>query len=324
MRIALDAMGADSAPQPEIEGAILALRNDPGLEIVLVGRQEVLEKELASRNTAGLKLSIHHCTEVIEMADSPSKALKTKRDSSIVHCIELQKAGKVDASVSAGNTGAFMGAALFGLGRIESITRPAIAIAMPTVKGYTLMLDMGANSDCRPSQLFEFARMGEIYVEQMWGKTRPRIGLLSVGEESSKGNEAVVAAHALLKESNMNFVGNIEGNGVIHDKSDVLVCDGFVGNIVLKFYESIPLFLNQTLGDLLSSERAKHFLEKFNKETYGGAELLGVNGVVTICHGSSTALAIKNALIKAGKMVDCKVNDIFKSIIRKEPAAVEV
>jgi glycerol-3-phosphate acyltransferase PlsX len=257
------------------------------------------------------------------MGDSPSKALKTKRDSSIVHCIELQKAGQVEASVSAGNTGAFMGAALFGLGRIENVQRPAITIAIPTVNGFTLMLDMGANSDCRPQHLFQFARMGEIFVEHVWDKKNPRIGLLSVGEEGSKGNEAVVATHAMLRESNMNFVGNVEGNGIMFDKADVLVCDGFVGNVLLKFYESFPGLLAQTLGDMMKGDRARQFLEKFNKETYGGADLLGVNGVVIICHGSSTALAIRNALTRAGKMATKKVNDIIKNLLCKDPQLFE-
>jgi phosphate acyltransferase len=323
MKIALDAMGADAAPVPEIEGAIMALRNNPDLEIVLVGKQDVIEKELTKHNTKGLRYSIQHTSEVIEMADSPSKALKLKRDSSIVQCIEMQKAGKVAASVSAGNTGAFMGAALFGLGRIESVQRPAITIAIPTINGFTLMLDMGANSDCRPQQLFQFARMGEIFVEHVWDRKNPRVGLLSVGEEESKGNEAVVATHAMLRASNMNFVGNIEGNSILMDKADVVVCDGFVGNVLLKFYESIPNLLQQTLGDVLKGERAHQFFEKFNKESYGGAELLGVNGVVIICHGSSTPLAIKNALEKASKMVTKKVNDIIRNIICKDPQLFE-
>jgi len=323
MKIALDAMGADAAPVPEIEGAIMALKNNPDLEIVLVGKQDVIEKEMAKHNTKDLRYSIHHASEVIEMGDSPSKALKTKRDSSIVHCIELQKAGKVQASVSAGNTGAFMAAALFGLGRIENVQRPAITIAIPTVNGFTLMLDMGANSDCRPQHLFQFARMGEIFVEHVWEKKNPRIGLLSVGEEGSKGNEAVVAAHAMLRESNMNFVGNIEGNGILYDKADVIVCDGFVGNVLLKFYEAFPNLLNQKLGDIMKGEKARLFLEKFNKETYGGADLLGVNGVVIISHGSSTALAIKNALTRAEKMAAKKVNDIIKNVICKDPQLFE-
>jgi glycerol-3-phosphate acyltransferase PlsX len=229
----------------------------------------------------------------------------------------------VQASVSAGNTGAFMGAALFGLGRIENVQRPAITIAIPTVSGFTLMLDMGSNSDCRPQTLFQFARMGEIFVEHVWDKKNPRVGLLSVGEESSKGSEAVVAAHAMLRESNMNFVGNIEGNGILLDKADVIVCDGFVGNVLLKFYESFPKLLYQTLGDIMKGDRAKQFLEKFNNETYGGAELLGVNGNVIICHGSSSSMAIKNAIIKAGKMVTKKVNDIIKANICKDPQLFE-
>ncbi len=323
MRIALDAMGADSAPVPEIEGAIAALKNNPEIEIVLVGKSDVIEKELDKHNAKGLRLSIHHASEVIEMGDSPSKALKMKRDSSIVHCIELQKAGKVHASVSAGNTGAFMGAALFGLGRIENVLRPAIAIAVPTMNGFSLMLDMGANSDCRPQHLFQFARMGEIMLEHIWEKKNPRIGLLSVGEESSKGNEAVVAAHAMLRESNMNFIGNVEGNGILLDKADIIVCDGFVGNVLLKFYESFPTLLKTTLGDMLQGERARLFFEKFNKETYGGAELLGVNGIVIISHGSSTATAIKNAINRAEKMASKKVNEIIKNNICKDPQLFE-
>jgi glycerol-3-phosphate acyltransferase PlsX len=323
MRIAVDAMGSARAPGPELEGAVSILSAHPEIEIVLVGKKDVIEAELKKYNTDSLNFSIHHASEVIEMADSPSKALKTKRDSSIVQCIALQKAGQVQASISAGNTGALMGASLFGLGRIEQVSRPAIGVVLPTVSGFCFVLDMGANSDCRPQHLFQFARMGEIFVEHVWDKKFPQVGLLSVGTESSKGNEAVVAAHAMLKESTMNFVGNIEGSGVLFNKADVVVCDGFVGNVLLKFYESIPHLLKQTLGDILSGERAAQFLEKFNKETYGAADLLGVNGVVLKCHGSSTAPAIKNAILKAGKMVNSKINETINSVLAKEPLLFE-
>jgi glycerol-3-phosphate acyltransferase PlsX len=323
MRIAVDAMGSDRAPGPEIEGAVSVLSAHPEIEIVLVGKKEVIEAELKKYNTGSLNFSIHHTPQVIEMGESPSKALKTKTDASIVQCIGLQKAGKVDASISAGNTGAFMGASLFGLGRIERVSRPAIGVVMPTIGGYCFMLDMGANSDCKPQHLFQFARMGEIFVEHVWEQKNPRIGLLSVGQESSKGSEAVVAAHAMLSQSTMNFVGNIEGHGIIFDKADIIVCDGFVGNILLKFYEAVPAFLTKTLGDLLSGARAAEFLEKFNKETYGGADLLGINGVVIICHGSSTPTAIKNAILKAEKMVNKKINQIIKSVINKDPLLFE-
>lgn len=323
MRIALDAMGSDRAPGPEIEGAVSVLSSNPEIEIILVGKQDVIAAELKKYNTAGLNFSIHHAPDVIEMGESPSKALKSKPNSSLVQCIGLQKAGAAEASISAGNTGALMGASLFGLGRIEKVSRPAIGVVLPTISGFCFVLDMGANSDCRPAHLFQFARMGEIFVEHVWDKKSPRVALLSVGTESSKGNEAVVAAHAMLKESNMNFVGNIEGNGILFNKADVVVCDGFVGNVLLKFYESVPAMLTQTLGDLLSGERAHQFLEKFNKESYGAADLLGVNGVVLKCHGSSTAPAVKNALIKAGKMVKCKINEIINNVLAREPALFE-
>ncbi len=318
IRVALDALGADKAPIPEIEGALMALRNNPELEIVFLGKKSVIEQALSGHDVSGLKYSVVNCDSVVTMADKPAAVLKTKRDSSLVQCVELQKKGEVDASVSAGNTGAFMGAALFGVGRIECVCRPAIAIAIPTVSAQSLMLDMGANADCRPQHLYEFARMGEIYVKRMWGIENPRVGLLSVGEESTKGNEAVVACHNMLKESNMNFIGNIEGNDILFGKSDVIVCDGFVGNVLLKFYESIPGLLKTTLGDLLRNEKAKGFLEKFNKEAYGGAELLGVNGVVIISHGSSTPLSIKNAIDRACKMVSTKVNDVIKTVMLAE------
>jgi phosphate acyltransferase len=323
MRIALDAMGSDRAPGPEIEGAVSVLSANPDLEIVLVGQQDVIEKELRKYKTAGLSFSIHHAPDVIEMGESPSKALKAKPNSSLVQCIGLQKAGKVGASISAGNTGALMGASLFVLGRIEKVLRPGIGVLMPTVSGFCFVLDVGANSDNRPAHLFQFARMGEIFMERVWDKKSPRIGLLSVGSESTKGNEAVVAAHAMLRESNMNFVGNVEGNGILFDKADVVVCDGFVGNVLLKFYEAIPKMLKQTLGDLLSGERAEKFLEKFNSETYGAADLMGVNGVVLKCHGGSTATAIRAGILKAGKMVDCRINDIIKTVLAKDPALVE-
>lgn len=321
LRIALDALGSDSSPGPEVEGALVALRNNPELEIIFVGKPDLIEAELAKHETAGLRFSVHPCSEVIGMGEKPAVALKAKRDSSIVHCVELQKRGLAQASVSAGNTGAFMGAALFGLGRIDCVCRPAIAIAMPTIKGYSLMLDMGANADCRPQHLYEFARMGAIYAQQMWNIEKPRVGLLSVGEEPTKGNEAVVACHQLLKDSNMNFIGNIEGNDILFDKCDVISCDGFVGNVLLKFYESVPGLLKSTLGEVLKSDKAKGFLEKFNKESYGGAELLGVNGVVIISHGSSTAVSIKNAIDRACKMVTTRVHEVIKTVMTEEAAA---
>ncbi len=316
-------MGSDTAPLPEIEGVVAALKERKDIEVTLVGKQDLIEKELACFDTTGMPITIHHSPTVIDMGESPSKALKTKPEASLCQTIGLQKMGKVDASISAGNTGAFMGASLFGLGRIENVNRPAIGVTMPTVAGFSFCLDMGANSDCKPQHLFQFARMGEIFAEYVLDKKNPSIGLLSVGEEPGKGNEATVATHAMLASSLMNFAGNIEGNGVIFDKADVIVCDGFVGNILLKFYESIPHFIYTTVGDLFVGERAQNFLEKFNKDTYGAADLLGVNGVVLICHGSSSATAIKNAVLKAEKMVLKKVNERIRQVMLKDPQCFE-
>jgi len=319
VRVALDAMGTDNAPNPEIEGALAALNAIPQMEIVLVGDKSTLEKKLEKSGVNNSRLTIHHAEQVIGMGESPSKALKSKPNSSIAKCIALQKRGEVEASISGGSTGAFMGASLFGLGRIESVSRPAIGVTFPTINGYSLLLDAGANADCRPHHLFQFSRMGEIFAKHVWEKKSPTVGLLSVGEESSKGNELTIATHAMLLESDINFVGNIEGNGVVLGKCDVMVCDGFIGNVLLKLYEAIPIFLNSVLGDLIDSEKMAPFQEKFNKENYGGADLLGVNGVVIICHGSSTGLAIKNAIVKAGKMIQNRVNEIIKRVVQGDP-----
>ena len=321
MRIALDAMGADSAPVPEIEGAIAALKNNPEIEIILVGKSGVIEKELEKHDAKGLRLSIHQASEVIEMGDSPSKALKMKRDSSIVHCIELQKAGKVHASVSAGNTGAVVAASTLNLGLLPGIKRPGIAIALPTLHGISVAIDVGANIAPTPEHLLQYAIMVENYARFLLKKKRPSVALLNIGEEESKGTEVIQEAYRMLRDSGINFIGNVEGRDFFTGKCDCIVCDGFVGNVVLKMTESIL----DMMITLIKREMQKNFLaqigalmcrpafdsirQETNYEEAGGALLLGVDGVVIISHGISSAKAIKNAIRVGRDAVVEKVNE---------------
>ena len=249
IRIAVDAMGGDFAPTNVVAGALEALRDaDNRFEVVFVGPEEILRRELPS-TPSGDSYRIVHASQSIDMHDGATAALKQKKDSSIAVGISLHHEGKADAFVSAGNTGAVMSASTLILGRIEGVSRPTIGAFFPTEEGACLIVDAGANVDCRPRQLFEFAMMGSIYMQEMSGIERPTVGLLNIGEEDSKGNEAAKEAYALLQTSRLNFVGNIEGRDILQGKAQVVVCDGFVGNILLKFGESVPAFLKSRLKE---------------------------------------------------------------------------
>ncbi len=307
MRIALDAMGGDHAPREVVKGAVAAAR-EQGIDVVLVGRNGTLESEL--RNLQW-DLPIIDASEVVGFEESPAKAVRAKRDSSIVVGMNLLKRGDVSAFVSAGNSGAVVTAAILILGRVEGVERPALSFLFPPPWPYVLFLDVGANVDCKPSHLVQFARMGSVYMERLLQIERPRIGLLSNGEEDSKGNRLVREGNRLLKESNLNFVGNVEGKDVVKGTVDVVVTDGFTGNVVLKanegFSESMLLSLRQKLASRLYLKVAAFFLEpalrsftkKLEYSEYGGAPLLGVNGNVVVAHGRSDANAIKNAIFIA-------------------------
>jgi len=317
--IAVDAMGGDHAPAVVVEGALDAVRETTGrFSVVLVGKKEAIDRELQKHpDTATLSrhLDIVHASEVIDMQDTPTAALKTKRDSSIGVGLQLHRTGTVQAFVSAGNTGAVMSASTLILGRIPGVGRPTIGTLIPTAKGRALLVDAGANVDCRPNHLLEFAVMGSIYASAMLGKANPSVGLLNIGEEESKGNEAAQEAHRLLKASRLNFVGNVEGRDILKGTADVVVCDGFVGNILLKFGESIPAFFKakftayaagspvRKLVGLVARGGLRSIMKELDYQEHGGVPLLGVNGVSIIGHGGSTPKAIKNMIFRAEEMV---------------------
>jgi glycerol-3-phosphate acyltransferase PlsX len=323
MRIALDAMGTDDAPAIEVAGACRAIRElGEDLEVVLVGDQDLLAAELKKVvDLPADRIHIQHASERILPSESPAAAVRRKRDSSIVVGLKLQKAGKVDAFVSAGSTGAVMAASLFLLRPLPGVHRPAIGTVLPTAKGPVLMLDGGANVDCKPEQLAQFAALGRIYAQDLMGVPDPRIALLNIGEEPEKGNETSVETHRLLLSSGQNFIGNVEGRDIIRGECDVLVCDGFVGNVLLKFYESVAEFIigllrKEVPGDLNLDE----VFQVLDYSEYGGAPLLGVNGVSIICHGQSNQKAIRNALGVAAQAISSGMVDHIARELAEGPS----
>ena len=320
-------MGGDYAPRNVVAGSVEALRESNGrITIVLVGQEEKVQNELEEfRKTKSGAIhdgscSVVNATEVVDMHDAPNAALKAKRDSSMTVGITLHRDGKAQAFVSAGNTGAVLSASTLILGRIRGVGRPTIGALVPTVRTPCLLVDAGTNVDCKPRHLFEFAVMGSIYASAMVGKTNPSIGLLSIGEEEIKGNEVSLEAFALLKKSKLNFVGNVEGRDILTGKVDVVVCDGFVGNILLKFGESVPGFLKTRLMTFagkgpwnalrvwIARGGLRAVMKDLDYQEHGGVPLLGVNGVSIIGHGGSTPKAIKNMIFRAEEMVRRKVN----------------
>jgi len=326
MKIALDAMGGDRSPSIEVEGAIVAAK-EYRVEIILVGDERLLKSELEKQGATGLPISICHASQRIEMHESPASIVRRKKDSSIVVATALVRDGKASAVVSAGHTGATMTAALFILGPIKGVERPAIATILPTLQGRAMMLDVGANVDCKPEHLYQFAIMGHVYAKKVMHQENPRIGLLSIGEEDTKGNTLTKEAFRHLKHSPLNFVGNIEGREVYTGNADVVVCDGFIGNVALKISEGVA----ETIGKLLAREIKKSMFGKigylllkpaftsFKKRVdyaeYGGAPLLGVNGASIICHGRSSPTAIKNAIAMAVELTESQtINYLQKDI----------
>ena len=307
MRVAVDAMGGDFAPVVEVEGAVSAAR-EFGIPVTLVGDTERLRQELAKYDITGLDILLQHASEVVEMHDSASDAVRKKKDSSIRVAFELVKQGAAEAVVSAGNSGATMAAGMFVLKRLPGIERPAIAQIFPTLKGTTLVLDVGGNVDCKPLHLVQFAIMGEVYARYAMGAEKPTIGLLSNGEEESKGNELTRETNALLKDISLDYAGYVEGRDIFNGTVDVIVCDGFVGNVVLKLSEGLAEAVGKMLKDeikqsflskigyLLSRKAFNNFKKKVDYAEYGGAPLLGIDGVGMICHGGSNVKAIKNAI----------------------------
>lgn len=309
MRIALDAMGGDLAPQPNLDGAVAALEADPALEIVLTGRRpelepwlETVESDLASR------IEIAHADDVVGMEEKPTDALRKKPNSSIAVCWRLMAGQDVDALVSAGNTGAVVAAGLRTRLFLKGVKRPGIAVALPTATGRSVLLDVGANPAARPEHLCQYAVMGSIYAREMIGIEAPRVGLMNIGTEDGKGNELYRLAYEGLANSPLKdrFIGNVEGRGLYRGEADVLVCEGFVGNVVLKVSEGMAEFMLQSVGTALTQnlsvernsalDAVRRMAGRFQYSESGGAPLLGIDGVCIICHGSSDARSIANAL----------------------------
>lgn len=321
IRVAVDGMGGDYAPRVVVDGAVLAANDFADLEIILVGQPDVLKRELSRHKVVGGKIVLHPASEVVGMGDSPVQAIKKKKDSSMAVSIDLMKQGKADAFVTAGNTGAAVAASTLSLGHLPGIRRAGIAISTPTLHGISIAIDVGANINPNPEELFQYAVMADIYARCIYNKKNPSIGLLNIGEEESKGTEVLKGAYKMLRESSLNFIGNIEGRDFFTGKVDCIICDGFVGNVVLKMCESML----ETAVSLISREIKKNPISLFGawlcqpalnairKETdyeeAGGAPLLGVNGRVIISHGISSARAIRNAIRVAGDTVAKRVNE---------------
>lgn len=321
IRVAVDGMGGDYAPRVVVDGCVLAANDFSDIEIVLVGPPETLKRELNRHKVIGGKIVIHPASEVVGMGESPVQAIKRKRDSSMMISVDLLKQGKADAFVTAGNTGAAVAASTLQLGLLPGIKRAGIAISTPTLHGISLAIDVGANINPSAEELYQYAVMADIYARNIHHKKNPSVGLLNIGEEESKGTEVLKEAYKLLRDSSLNFVGNIEGRDFFTGKVDCIICDGFVGNVVLKICESML----ETAVSLLSREIRKNPISLFGAwlcqpaltairretdyEEAGGAPLLGVNGRVIISHGISSARAIRNAIRVAGELVAKQVNE---------------
>ena len=328
LRIVLDAMGGDFAPANEVAGALEALRQAKNeFEVILVGKEQEIRAELKKRDTEGLAFSVVNADDIITMDDSPTASVKQKKNSSLAVGMQLHKEGNAEAFASVGNTGAALSASTLILGRIKGVSRPTIASFFPSERGVCLLVDAGTNVDCRAQHLYEFAVMGSIYAKQVLHYDNPTVGLLNVGEEKTKGTEAVLQAHRLLESSSLNFIGNIEGRDILKGKAQVMVCDGFVGNVVLKFGESVPSFLKVKLKEyaaggllrklLIGAARGalRAALKDMDYEQYGGVPVLGVNGVSIVGHGSSSPKAIKNMILKGVEVAKTQLNTHIEQAI---------
>ncbi|HEX5131599.1 MAG TPA: phosphate acyltransferase PlsX [Candidatus Krumholzibacteria bacterium] len=321
MRIAVDAMGGDKGPRVVVAGAIDAALARPGeIQIVLVGREEQLRPLVGGVDSS--LVEIVHASESIDMHEPPATAIRRKKDASISVALRLIREHRADAMVSAGNTGAVVASSLITIGRLHGVSRPAISTLWPNKRQGAVVLDVGANHECTPKNLVQFAVMGSVFAERNLGIKNPRVGLLNIGEERSKGNELVRDSYALLEaDPRITFVGNVEGRDVFDGAADVVVCDGFVGNVILKFSESIYSFLSHLVRDeirrgmmakagaLLMKPAFTNIRSRLDYAEYGGAPLLGVNGVVIISHGKSSRRAIKNAILAAAKSLNANVNE---------------
>jgi len=319
VKIAVDGMGGDNSPRIVVEGSIQALKEFEDLQIIITGKQNEINKELSKYEYDKNKITVVNATEVIDTNDHPVMAIRRKKDSSLVKALNLVKNNEADAIISAGSTGAFMAGSLFIVGRINGIDRPALAPIMPGKNGKFMVVDCGANVDCKPNNLVQFAHMGKIYFENVLGVKNPSIGLVNIGVEEEKGNELTKATYKLLKNEAINFVGNIEPRDVPLGNTDIVVCDGFVGNTILKMYEGVSSSIFDVLkSEIMSSTRTKigglllkpifkEFKTKFDYKEYGGAAFIGVKGICIKAHGSSDGKALKNAIKQAIIFYDNKI-----------------
>ena len=329
MRVALDAMGGDYAPAVTIEGAIETVNDFEGIDVILVGDENSIKRKLDSKRHLPNRISIKHASQVVGMDEAPAAAIRKKRDSSIGRAIELVKNGEADAMVSAGHSGVIMATALLFLRTSPGVDRPAIATIMPTLKAPFVLIDAGANLYCKPENLYQFGLMGSAYCSAIFGRTEPKVALLSIGEEDTKGNELTKESFKLLKKADINFIGNVDGKDIFTGIADVIVCDGFTGNVVLKISEgladAIVKILKREIAEqsvgriayLLMKSALISFKKKTDYDEYGGAPLLGINGTCIISHGRSTAKAIKNALRVAADFSEKRVYEVIASKIEK-------
>ena len=319
LKIAVDGMGSDNSPHSEVEGSIAAAQ-EYGVQVLLVGKRELLNPLLKEKGGDNLPIEIRHASEVVEMDEKPTAVLRKKKDSSLRVAAELVRDGTAVGLVSAGNTGAVMAISKMVIGVVPGVDRPALAAILPTLSGHAILIDVGANISCKPHQLVQFAIMGHLFSKKIIGVPSPRVGLMSVGEEESKGTDLTKEVYKALKEVSLNFIGNVEGRDLFNGRADVIVCDGFTGNVALKtsegLIEAAVMLLREELsrniqakiGALLSLPSFKRLKKRLDYSEYGGAPLLGIRGVSIICHGISSSNAIKNAIRVAKEFADNKVN----------------
>ena len=327
-RIAVDAMGGDYAPKHEILGSLAALKEDNSFELILVGDKDKILETARKENISLNEKLIYHASQIIDMHDKPTEAIKTKQDSSLVVGAKLVKEGKADAFVSAGNTGAVAAISTLIMGRLPNVERPTIGSFIPSTNNATFVFDVGAFVDVKPQHLLGYGVLAEIFVRELFNIPRPTVGLLNVGEEDEKGNKQVKETALLLRESNLNFIGSVEGRDILMGKSNIVLCDGFVGNILLKFGESVPGFMKHLLKQHsetsilekikigLFKGTLKKALSPLNPELYGGVPLLGLNGISIIGHGSGSPLAIKNMVLRAKEMYDKNLLQKFEEALK--------
>lgn len=328
INVAVDAMGGDNAPQEVVKGAVEAVCEDKRVKVFLVGQEPAVSEELKKYTYDAERLEIVHASEVIDTGEPPVMAIRTKKDSSIVKCMNMVKEGQCDALVSAGSTGAVLVGGQVIVGRIKGVERPPLAPIIPNIKGVSLLLDCGANVDARPSHLLQFAKIGSIYMESVIGVKNPRVGLVNIGVEEEKGNALTKEAYPLLKNCpEINFVGNVEARDIPMGAADVLVCEAFAGNIVLKMMEGVSSALiakiksgmmgslRSKIGALLVKPALKSTLKDFSTEEYGGAPLLGLNGLVVKTHGSSKAIEIKHSILQCIAFKEQNINEKIKEQI---------